>query len=268
MVTISVVNQKGGVGKTTLVVNLVAAINKIGLERKLGINQLVIDADPQGNASDTLLGNEVDITNANVAKLFDAEIYNGFDVIYKTRFDHIDIIPSNIQSSKKEFYSVNILDGHRRFKYFLQLVEKRYDLCIIDCPPSLGLFSLNALCASDFTFIPAVPERYSIIGIKDLLHTVSVVRPINPDLKVLGIIPTIVDRRYRLHNEMLEELKKNFNDAILDDLTISTNSNLKNSTALKKTIFECNYNPKTYKQFMRLAKWILEVTRVQRRASS
>jgi len=268
MITIAVVNQKGGVGKTTLVVNLSAAINKISIEKKLTIHQLVIDADPQGNASDTLLGNTIDITNANVAKLFDTEIYNGFDVIYKTRFDYIDIIPSNIQSSQKEFYSVNILDGHRRFRYYLQLVENRYDICLIDCPPSLGLFSLNALCASDFAFIPAVPERYSIIGIKDLLHTVSVVRPINPNLKVLGIIPTIVDRRYRLHNEMFDELKKNFGEAVLDDLTISTNANLKNSTALKKTIFECNYNPKTYKQFMRLAKWLLEVIHVQGRTNS
>lgn len=262
MKTIAVINQKGGVGKTTIVVNVAGALNRFITDNKLNMRLLVIDADPQGNTTDTLLGT-IEANQPTLARLFETEIYTGLDVIYKTRFEAIDIIPSNILLSNKEFFAATIIDGHRRVKNFLDLIKGQYELCLIDCPPSLGLFSLNALNASDYALIPTVPERYSILGIKDLLHTISVMKSFNSNLTVMGIVPTIVDRRYRLHNDILAELKENFPELLLDKLTISTNSVLKNSAALNKTVFEYNYHPKVYKQFMNLAKWIMEVTNVQ-----
>lgn len=252
-------NQKSKVGKTTLVVNLAAAIDKIIQGSRC--RQLIVDVDPQARATDIML-DSIDTNKPNIPCLFNNEIYEKFDLIYKTRFDSIDIIPSSIELSMKEFYCANIPNWHLRLKDYLQKIGIYYDLCFIDCPSALSPLILSALTASDYVLIPAVPSRYSILGMEDLLQSISFAKEWNPEIKILGIIPSIVDKRYNIHNDMLVELKKNFSELFFDDLTIGTNATLKSTTTLKKTLFEYKYDPKAYKSIMKLAKWILGVTGV------
>jgi chromosome partitioning protein len=259
MITVSFVNQKSKAGKTTLVVNLAAAIDKIC--RGSRCRQLIVDVDPQARATDIML-DLFDINKPNISRLFDNETYDKFGLIYKTRFDSIDIIPSSIELSMKEFYCANILNWHLRLKDYLQKVEDNYDLCFIDCPSALSPLILSALTASDYVFIPAVPNRYSVLGIEDLFQSISFFKELNPEIKILGIVPSIVDKRYKMHNDILVEFKRKFLEFFLDDLTISTNATLKSATTLKKTLFEHKYDPKAHKSIMKLAKWILGVTDV------
>ncbi len=253
MKTVSIINQKGGVSKTTIAVNLAGGINKLYPKLRL----LFIDTDPQGNSTDVLFGDmEEDLPT--IERLFSTSFYKGIDIIHKTRFEKLDIIPSNIALSAKEFHASTILKGHERISIYLQLIRESYDLCIIDCPPSLGLFSLNALMASDYFLVPVVPEKFAIKGIKDLLQTCEVVREVNANLKPLGILPAIVDRRYSLHKDLMEELKEMFDSLALNDLSIKTNAPLKEAANLGKTIFEHDNKAATYKQFLTLSKWLVE----------
>jgi len=253
MKTVSIINQKGGVSKTTIAVNLAGGINKLYPKLRL----LFIDTDPQGNSTDVLFGDmEEDLPT--IERLFSTSFYKGIDIIHKTRFEKLDIIPSNIALSAKEFHASTILKGHERIAIYLQQIKDTYDLCIIDCPPSLGLFSLNALMASDYFLIPVVPEKFAIKGIKDLLQTCEVVREVNANLKPLGILPAIVDRRYSLHKDLMEELKEMFDSLALNDLSIKTNAPLKEAANLGKTIFEYDNKAATYKQFLTLSKWLVE----------
>lgn len=257
MITISFVNQKSKAGKTTLVVNLAVAIDKIN--RGSPYRQLIVDVDPQARATDIML-RFFDINKPNISRLFDNEVYDKFGLIYKTRFNSIDIVPSSIELSMKEFYYDCIPGWNLRLKDYLQKIEDNYDLCFIDCPSTLSPLVLGALTASDYVFIPAVPNRYSVSCTETLLQSISFVKEWNQEIKILGIVPSIIDKRYKMHNDMLVEFKRKFPEFFLDDLVISTNATLNSATSLKKTLFEYKYDPKAYKSIMKLAKWILGVT--------
>jgi len=258
MIVLSMINQKGGVAKTTTAVNVSCAFNKLSNNNGNDLNVLTVDVDPQGNCSNTLF-KSTSGSDGTIARLFERDFYDERSIIQKTRFNNINIIPSNITLGEKEFVAANLLKAHDRVNMYLDTIKNDYDICVIDCPPSLGLFSLNALVASDYILIPTHLEKYAIDGIKDLFKTVQTIKKVNSKIKILGILPVMVDKRYKLHKQLKSEMKNRFGEYFLENVEISTNAPLKNASANHKSIFEYDYNATTYKQYLKLSEWIMKV---------
>jgi chromosome partitioning protein len=204
---ISIFNQKGGVGKTTTNVNLCAALALKGKE------VLSIDIDPQGNSTSGLGfdKNRLEHTIYNVL----IEDYDINKVILKTELENLDLIPANIQLAGAEIELTNARYREKTLREKINLIEKEYDFIIIDCPPSLGLLSLNALTASHTVLIPIQCEYYSLEGVGQLIDTVKLVRKnLNPKLEIEGVILNMFDGRTNLSIQVVEEVKKYFKDKV------------------------------------------------------
>lgn len=204
---ISIFNQKGGVGKTTTNVNLCAALALKG--KKV----LSIDIDPQGNSTSGLGfdKNRLEHTIYNVL----IEDYDINKVILKTELENLDLIPANIQLAGAEIELTNARYREKTLREKINLIEKEYDFIIIDCPPSLGLLSLNALTASHTVLIPIQCEYYSLEGVGQLIDTVKLVRKnLNPKLEIEGVILNMFDGRTNLSIQVVEEVKKYFKDKV------------------------------------------------------
>lgn len=204
---ISIANQKGGVGKTTTSVNLGACMANIGH------TVLLVDIDPQGNAT-----SGVGIEKADVDQCIYDVLVDDVDanlVIRPTLVENLDCIPSTIQLAGAEIELVPTISREVRLKRALEKVKNSYDYIIIDCPPSLGLLTLNALTASDSVMIPVQCEYYALEGLSQLLNTVRLVQKhLNHDLKVEGVLLTMLDARTNLGLQVIEEVKKYFQDKV------------------------------------------------------
>lgn len=204
---VSIANQKGGVGKTTTAINLSTILAKRG--KKV----LMIDADPQGNASS---GVGVDRDNIEVSVydilINDVQVEN---VVQKTNIKNLNICPSNINLAGAEVELVSVMSREHRLKEKLDLVKDNYDYIIIDCPPSLGLITLNAFTASDSVLIPVQCEYYALEGLGQLLNTISLVKKhLNKDIEVEGALLTMYDIRTNLSNQVVKEVKKYFDNKV------------------------------------------------------
>ncbi len=204
---ISIANQKGGVGKTTTSVNLSTILAKKG--KKV----LMIDADPQGNASSGVGVDREDIELSIYDILInDTPVEN---VVIKTKIKNLDICPSNINLAGAEVELVSVMSREHRLKEKLDLIKDEYDFIIIDCPPSLGLITLNAFTASDSVLIPVQCEYYALEGLGQLLNTISLVKKhLNKNIEVEGALLTMYDIRTNLSNQVVKEVKKYFNDKV------------------------------------------------------
>lgn len=208
---IAVANQKGGVGKTTTSMNLAASL--AALEKKV----LLVDADPQANASSGL---GVDSSQ------LDCSIYEVLvgkadvrEAVYTTDFENLDILPSHINLVGAEIELLNMQQRERVMAKMFAEIRGDYDFIIIDCSPSLGIITVNALTAADSVIIPVQCEYFALEGISKLLNTIRLVKNrLNPALMIEGFLLTMYDGRLRLSNQIYAEVKKHFNELVFDTI--------------------------------------------------
>ena len=233
--TISIFNQKGGVGKTTTVINLAAALGKLG--KKI----LIVDADPQGNATSGL---GID-KNSLKLSLYDGLI-DGVDlkkIVRKTSAENVDIIPSNVELAGAEIELIEIENRELSLKKALTAIEDEYDIVFVDCPPSLGLLSLNGLSASHSVIVPIQCEYYALEGVSQLVDTISLVKKsLNPDLEIEGVVLSMFDGRTNLSIQVVEEVKEYFKGKVYTSI-IPRNVRLAEAPSYGLSVID--YDPKS-----------------------
>jgi len=247
---IAVANQKGGVGKTTTTVNLAAALGV--LEKKI----LLIDADPQANATSGL-GIDVDDVKKGTYQLLEHSVHVK-ETIVKTNSPNVDIIPSHIDLVAIELELVDKEDREYMLKKALKEIKNDYDFIIIDCAPSLGLITLNALTAADSVIIPIQCEYYALEGLGKLLNTIKSVQKVhNPDLDIEGLLLTMYDSRLRLSNQVVAEVKKHFHNMVFKTI-IQRNIRLGEAPSYGESIIAYDATSKGAVNYINLAHEILK----------
>lgn len=204
---IAVANQKGGVGKTTTVINLMAGLGKAGKKC------LLVDADPQGNSTSGLGINKRDVRYSTYDLLTREE--RAAEAILHTEYKNVDLIPSSMELAAAEIELVELQDRTMQLRQALVSVKDEYDYIMIDCPPSMGLTTLNAFSACDSVIIPIQCEYYALEGLSQLMSTIKQVKRLyNPVIELEGILLTMYDRRLKLTEQVEEEVKTHFPDKV------------------------------------------------------
>lgn len=260
---IAITNQKGGVGKTTTALNLGVALST--QHKKV----LLIDADPQGSLTVSLGKTNQDQLEFTLAKIMerivnDEEIPDGF-CITKSQ-EGLDFIPSNIELSGIEVRLVNEMSRERVLKAYVDSIRDKYDYILIDCMPSLGMMTFNALCAADSVIIPTQPEFLSAKGLEQLLSTINRVRRhINPKLKVDGILITMADLRTRLGRNLIDVIRNNYGQsATVFKTVIPYSVRAKESNVNGVSIFRYDENGKVAEAYSNFMKEVIADGKQQR----
>ncbi|MDA9070084.1 AAA family ATPase [Algibacter sp.] len=246
---IAIANQKGGVGKTTTSINLAASLGV--LEKKV----LLIDADPQANASS---GIGIDVESIDIGTYQVLEHSNtAREAIISTETPNLDIIPSHIDLVAIEIELVDKDEREYMLKKALKDIKEEYDYIIIDCAPSLGLLTLNALTAADAVIIPIQCEYFALEGLGKLLNTIKSVQKIhNPELDIEGLLLTMYDSRLRLSNQVVEEVQKHFNDMVFQTI-IQRNVRLSEAPSYGESIINYDASSKGANNYLSLAKEVI-----------
>lgn len=247
MVSIAILNQKGGVGKTTTAVNLASYLGKAGK------SVLLVDLDPQGNATSGLGVNKNELTETMYDALLDAQIAPG--IVQDTNFDNIQILPANANLAGAEVQLVSSLQRELKLK---QVIEQfNQDIILIDCPPSLGLLTINALSAADYVLIPVQTEYYALEGLSQLMDVINrVEQTINPKLEVLGVVLTMFDSRNSLSQQVKDELAKHFSNKLFSTI-IPRNVRLAEAPSFGKPIADHDRWSKGARAYKQLAKEVI-----------
>ena len=251
--TIAIANQKGGVGKTTTTVNLAASLGV--LEKKV----LVIDADPQANATSGL-GVEVDEVTTGTYQLLE-HTATARETIISTSSPNVDLIPAHIDLVAIEIELVDKDDREFMLKRAIEDLREDYDYILIDCAPSLGLLTLNALTAADSVIIPIQCEYFALEGLGKLLNTIKSVQRIhNADLDIEGMLLTMYDSRLRLSNQVVEEVKKHFGDMVFETI-IQRNVRLGEAPSYGESIIKYDASSKGATNYLNMAHELLQKNR-------
>ena len=247
---IAIANQKGGVGKTTTAVNLSAALGI--LEKKI----LLIDADPQANATSGL-GVEINAIKYGTYQLLEHTVKIS-DTIIKTKSPNVDLIPSHIDLVASEIELVDKEAREYMLKKTIEKIKNQYDFILIDCAPSLGLITLNALVAANAVIIPIQCEYFALEGLGKLLNTIKSIQKIhNKELDIEGLLLTMYDTRLRLSNQVVEEVKKHFGKMVFKSI-IQRNIRLSEAPSFGEDIITYDASSRGAKSYLSLGNEIIK----------
>lgn len=246
---IAIVNQKGGVGKSTTAVNLGAGIARSGLTVAL------IDMDPQSNTTSSLIGKPPKEGLTVYEVLEDCKKVRS--AILKTGIENLYLLPSNINLAGAEIELVSAISRETRLKRALEIIRKDFDFIIVDCPPSLGLLTLNAMAAADSLIVPIQCEYFALEGLSKLLETYELVKEnLNPRLKILGFLLTMYDSRTRLSQDVSEEVRNYFGEKVFSTV-IPRSVRISEAPGFSKPIQEFAPNSKGALAYDQLAKEVI-----------
>ncbi|MEC1178475.1 AAA family ATPase [Metasolibacillus meyeri] len=247
---IAIANQKGGVGKTTTSVNLSACL------AYLGKKVLLIDIDPQGNATSGVGINKADVQGCIYDVIIDDEDITA--TILQAKVENLFVVPATISLAGAEIELVSAISREGKLKNALQPIRQDYDYIIIDCPPSLGLLTINALTASDSIIIPVQCEYYALEGLSQLLSTVRLVQKhLNPQLMIEGVLLTMLDARTNLGLQVIEEVKKYFQDKVYKTI-IPRNIRLGEAPSHGKPIIVYDAKSRGAEMYVELAREVIK----------
>lgn len=246
----AITNQKGGVGKTTTAVNLSAALGKLGQK------VLLIDMDPQGNTTSGVGIDKSELKMSVYDALINVDKVN--EAIVKTKFTNLEVLPANMSLAGAELELANMENREAKLSQALALTQHQYDYVVIDCPPSLGLVTTNALCLSNAVIVPIQCEFYALEGLSQLMSTVRrVKRTYNSDLEVEGVLLTMFDARLKLNQQVADEVNNYFEQKVFKTF-IPRTVKLSEAPSFGKPIIYYDRYSKGARAYIKLAKEILK----------